>query len=293
MQVSKEEGVAVCQEFGFATADGWSKTKLLRKVEELIVIYRSGEFEPKDDDVVAILDRLAEGQMAGKPLAIGNDKDWDEKAGEDDLDSRSEVEPKDDDDEIKARCLLSVGDRVIVSEEGVDSWKGIVDEIFSVDDVRIRDREGETWDTTVDKCDVKVRASEVDGEKKTVRSKVEKPEDEQEAEIRSLRERIRALNSRKSSSGEKTKRKKLRRDEIAVLVLKAHPEGGVLERLAEEVEEKWKRQGRQGNPQVSVSTLKRVVKVGVLFGLLKLEGRKVLWVVSKEGKDVGAIPQGE
>jgi len=280
MQVSKEEGVTVCQEFGFATADGWTEAKLLRKLEELVTVYRSGEFEPQDDDVLVILDRLAGGQKAGKTLVIGNDEDEDEKAEEDDLDSRSEVDPKDDDDARKARCLLNVGDRVIVSEEGVDSWKGIVDEILSDDSVCVRDREGKTWETTVDKCDVKIRASEVEKEKKIVRSKAAKPEDEEEAEIRSLRERIRAL---KSSSGGKTKRKKLPRDEIAVLVLKAHPEGGILERLAEEMEEKWKRQGRQENPQVSVSTLKRVVKAGVLFGLLKLEGRMVSWVVSKEG----------
>ena len=280
MQVSKEEGVAVCQEFGFATADGWTETKLLRKLEELVTIYRSGEFEPQDDDVMAILGRLAEGQKAGKTLVIGNDEDEDKKAEEDDLNAPSEVDPKDDDDAIRARCLLNVGDRVIVSEEGVDSWKGIVDEILSDDSVCVRDREGRTWETTVDKCDVKVRASEVEEEKKTVRSKAAKPEDEEEAEIRSLRERIRAL---KSSGGGKMKRKKLRRDEIAILVLKAHPEGGIVERLAEEMEEKWKRQGRQENLQVSVSALKRVVKVGVLFGLLKLEGRKVSWVVSKEG----------
>lgn len=285
MLVKKEDAVVVCQEFGFATADGWSEPKLLRKLEELVTLYRSGEWTTSMQDVVAVLDRLAKG--AGEAVAIRDDGDEnDDGDGNDDGDDRLASELEDDEDAIKDHCLLDVGDRVVVGEEGVDRWKGIVDEILTDDSVMVRDRRGETWETTVDKCEVKIRATEVEKEKKAAKLKPEKSgelldEDDEAAEIRSLKERIQALKSRKKSSG--GRKNKLRRDEIAVRVLWAHPEGGVLERLAEEVDVMWKKQGRQENPHLSVSTLKRVVRVGVLFGLLRLDGRKVSWVVSKEG----------
>ena len=286
MQVSKEEAVAVCQEFGFAMADGWSEAKLLKKLGELVTLYRTGEFSPDDDDVVVVLSRLGKKENAGKEITIGDDEeDLLVEDMEEDEDPESEVDTQIKEEEaIRARCPLSVGDRVVVREEGCDEWKGIVDEILSDDSISVRARDGEIWETTVDRVEVKLRAAEVEKTspkktslKKMTTEKVKGPESGEEDEIRSLQERIKALKSKQKGSGKAGPKRKLQRDEIAVRVLKAHPEGGIMERLAEEVEEKWKKQGRRENLQGSLATLKRVVKAGVLFGLLEVVGRMVTW----------------
>jgi len=281
MRVSKEEAVAVCQEFGFATADGWSEDKLTKKLGELVTLYRTGEFSPDDGDVVVILSRLGKKENAGKEITIGDDEEdlFVEDVEEDEgLESEMEVE-ENEEEAIKARCPRSVGDRVVVREEGCDEWKGIVDEILSDTSILVRARDGQTWETTVDRVEVKLRAAEVEkkSSKKTTIEKAENPKSGEEDEIRSLRERINALKSKQKKSGKAGPKRKLQRDEIAVHVLKAHPEGGIMERLAEEVDERWKKQGRRENLEGSLATLKRVVKAGVLFGLLEVVGRMVTW----------------
>jgi len=253
MQVSKEDALVVCQEFGFATADGWPEEKLVRKLGELVTLYRTGEFESEDDDVMAILNRIA--KVGAEELEIGSG------------------------DSVGAQCPLDVDDRVVVREEGVGPWKGVVHEILSEDSVLIRDRGGVTREASVGNCEVKIRASEIKGKQEGVLgSRPEKGETEEEADIRSLRERITALRSKKKQRGDGGGKKNLRRDELVVDVLRSHPDGGIVESLAEEVDDRWKKQGRKGNMPASLSTLKRMAKAGVLFGLLKVEGRKVTWV---------------
>jgi len=269
MRVSTEDAVAICQDYGFLTADGWTEEKLSKKLGELVQLYRSGEFEVGDNRLEDLLKQLAVADEAGEQLEIGDGED---------------LGPKDEKAVVEG-CPLGINDRVIVRDGDVD-WKGIVDEVLGPDYVMVRDRAGETWEVAVETCELKKRASESEVSEPTVeKSERERksPKDEDEAEIRSLQERIRALKKKKkrNSGGRKTKPKKLRRDEIAIRVLRAHPEGGILEHLAEEVEERWEKQGRQANLQASTSTLKRLVKAGILFGLLKMDGRKVLWIDSE------------
>jgi len=292
MQVTQEEAVAVCQEFGFATADGWDETKLVRKLGELVTLYRTGEFDPTGNEVVSTLNRLGSKENAGKEITIGSDSDVFD-GEEEDEGAECVAEMKEDEEEaIKGRNPRSVGDRVLVHEKEMDEWKGIVDEILSEDTVLVRDRGSETWSVSVDDLTVKMSAAEVikRSKKESKSEKDEKVEDSkgevpastkveggEDSEIRSLQERLKALKARQKGSGTGKKRK-LGRDEIAVRVLQEHKDGGIIERLAEEVEAKWKHQGRKENFQASVSMLNRIVKAGVLFGLLQMEGKKVIWV---------------
>ena len=264
MRVSKEIAVAICQDYGFATADGWSDEKLARKVGELVNLYESGEFEVSDESIVGELKRL-----------YTMDEDEELEIG----DGETPEEAEDEEDGSEG-CLLRVGDRGIVRDRDpdLDPWKGIVDEVLGPDHVMVRDRKGEIWEVRVEAFELKKRASETVEDPEKPKRERKPPKDEEEAEIRSLQERIQALKKKKGAA---KKSKKLRRDEIAVRVLRAHPEGGVLEHLADEVEARWKKQGRPDNIQASTSTLKRLVKAGVLFGLLKMDGRRVLWTDSE------------
>jgi len=284
MRVSKEAAVAICQDYGFATADGWSDVKLVKKLGELIKLERSGEFELENDKLADVLKQLVEADKAKELLEIGDGEEAEfeeaDEQAEEGSGSRFMADDEDEDAPVEG-CPLGIGDRVLVCETVGDEWKGIVNIIHSKDYVEVRDQKGETWDVAVGKCELKMKASEVSS--KAQQRQRKPPKDEEEAEMRSLQERIRALKAkRKGNSGEKNARaKKLRRDEIAVRVLRAHPEGGVLEHLVEEVEARWKKQGRRENLKASTSTLSRLVKAGVLFGLLKVEGRRILWTDSE------------
>jgi len=274
MLVKQADAVAICQDYGFATADGWTVARLSKKLSELVQLYRNGEFEPSGD-LSLLLKRIAELESGGESIEIGDDSAGDETIS--DVGS--------DDSETEA-CLLSVGDRVIVHDSEED-WKGIVGEIIRSDRVMVRDRRGETWEVAVEKCEIVKHAADIDREKKGMKKpsfarqkqqpKARTPEDE---EIRELEERLRVLRFKRAGY-KKTGRSKLKRDELAVKVLQAHPEGDTLEQLAEELDLRWQRQGRQSNPRMSVSCLKRIVKAGILFGLLRMEGGKVLWLSSE------------
>lgn len=292
VKVRKETAVAICRDFGFATADGWSDEKLVNKLGKLLQIHRSGEFELKDESLADELARLARGDEDDElEIVKGDDEDFEdeEEEVEEEVGGGESGQEEEDEDEFPVEgCSVQVGDRGLVHEAGEDAWKGIVTQVFSKDLVKVCDRKGKSWHVRPESFEVKLRASEAKPNNvvKPERPKREPkpPKDEQEAEIRSLQERIRALKSkrRKTNGGEKKpKAKKFRRDEIAVHVLRSHPEGGILEHLAEEVESRWTKQGRQENLKASTLTLRRLVKAGVLFGLLKMDGRKVMWTDSK------------
>jgi len=121
------------------------------------------------------------------------------------------------------------------------------------------------------------RAAEVEVKKDAEKTKPSTPEDD---ELRSLKERLQALRAKKKQKqGDKQPRpKRLKREELAVKTLRAHPEGGILGELAEELDVRWQKQGKPSNPRAATYQIKRLAKAGVLFGLLKLEGKRVTWL---------------
>jgi len=293
MKVNKETAVAICQDYGFSTADGWNEPRLAKKLTELVQLYRSGEYEPEDAEPEEVLRSLAEVVKSGEPIEFGEEEVGRRERAEADDEEEGEPVAGDEDEEEKEEaeeveepvvgCPLGVGDRVIVHDSEED-WKGIVHELLTSGRVMVRDRRGETWEVAVEKCEVVKRAAEVESKQMVEPSKPSKssPEDD---ELRSLKERLQALRAKKKKQKKQKQEttelvspKRLSRDGCAVKTLRSHPEGGVLGELADESDVRWQRQGKQSNLRSANEIMDRIVKVGVLFGLLKLEGKRVTWL---------------
>jgi hypothetical protein len=274
MKVTKEDAVAICQDYGLATADGWDEKRLAKKFGEVLRLFRSGEYDCSDKELLPILEGLVEGEEfelvdelddVGKETTEPEDDedDWDlddEDEDEKDVEEVSgpwEGDPKD--------CPLQGGERVLV-HDSEETWKGIVKEAMSDCRVMVRDRKGGEWDTAIEKCEVVKKG----------RSSKEKIEDDQDRQIRELEERLKAAKGGKSKG--KRKGKKLSRLQMALKVLQESGEPSTIEDLAELAEAEYVDQGRQENLKTSVTTMKRLVKYGVLFGVVRQKGAKVKWV---------------
>lgn len=284
MLVSKNDAVAICQDYGYSTADGWTEAKLTKKVHELSQLFRSGEFEP-DDDLVPLVKRIAEAISDGEDVEVG---DGTVVESEDAMREENEEEEGGDEDEAMdaSRCPLAVGDRVVVKAAEGSDWKGIVDEVIRADYVMVRDRNKATWEVYVSQCRLAKRAAS-STKRSSGSSSGKTDEDAEDAEIRDLQERLRALKAKRKVSkntAKKPKQKKLKREELALKILRSHPGGDGLEELGEELDSRWVQQGRKSNVKASASAMRRVVKAGVLFGLLQMDGQQVMWNREPESK---------
>ena len=283
MHVSKSDLVAMCQDYGFSTADGWDDAKLLKKFGDLLQIGRLGEFTPTEKvhrvifadlmdaeefEIVADAERT-EGGPKREKVDDFDDIDLNIGEGDDDEDEKQEEEK----DAADSGNPLEAGQRVIVHDG--EKWKGVVHEILNADYVYVRDRTGELWETAVEKCEVVQRLpkkSDVHSQN-AVGTKSDDPQDE---EIKRLQAEVQRAKAEKKANG---KGKRLNRDELSLKVLKSSPDG-VLTELADVVEAKFVRRGGAANAGASYSAVKRMVKYGVLFGLMKQKGRTVSWVGS-------------
>lgn len=280
MHVSKSDLVAMCQDYGFSTADGWDDAKLLKKFGDLLQIGKSGEFTPTEKvhrtifadlmdaeefEIVADAERT-EGGPKREKVDDFDDIDLNIGEGDDDEDEKQEEEK----DAMDSGNPLEAGQRVIVHDG--EKWKGVVHEILNADYVYVRDRTGELWETAVEKCEVVQRP--LPGQfSKEVKSK---SADSQDEEIKRLQAEVQRVKAEKKANG---KGKRLNRDELSLKVFKAMSVG-VLGELADVVEAKFVRRGGAANAGASHSAVKRMVKYGVLFGLMKQKGRTVSWVGS-------------
>lgn len=274
MKVLKDVAVAICKDYGFKMADGWSDLKLAKKVGDLVELFRSGEFEPEDEALAEELSRLAEACDGSEIEVVVSDEP--ELDREDVSRSRKEAAKEPD----TSDCPFKVNDRVLVDDGTEDKpWSGVVTKILSGDYVEVRSKSGELWDVRTDQCRIEAEGSSVDGGA-PAQEDVDREQDSVELEIARLRKRMQELKQMKKAKRTAGKKKPLRRDEIAALVLRRHPEGGSVLRLAEEVESQYVEQGRNPSLKKSIVAVKRVAQIGVLLGIMEVEDKEVRWKYS-------------
>jgi hypothetical protein len=275
MKIEKSDAVAICQDYGYATADGWDKQKLVKKLGEAIKLYRSGEFDWAKDELLPIIEGLAEAdsfELIEKTekeeeddlfkdvedsedgeKESGEDDDWDE---EQDINNIDEGDPKD--------CPLQGGERVIVHAKDGD-WKGIVKEPITARRVLVRNKGKEEWEELAENCEV-------------VKRKPKKNESEDERKIRELKDEIEGMEGDKTVvQKKKAKGRKSTREETVVRLLRKSG-SFLIDDLVESVEKSYVRQGGGKKLTASDAAVKRVVKYGTMFGVVKQTGNEVVWL---------------
>jgi len=180
---------------------------------------------------------------------------------------KEKEEKQEQGEDIKINCPLSEGQCVLVHGDD-EVWKARVHEIISDDYVVVRDRKGELWEESIERLEVVERVPK----KKSL-----KPADSEDAEIECLQEQISALKGKQKTAGGRTKKQKFTRNELSLEVLRADADDALVDEMAAEVDAMFVKQGGQSNVRASANALERVVKYGVLFGILRREGRKVVW----------------
>lgn len=270
MKVRKDIAVAICKDYGFRMADGWSDLKLARKVGDLVELFRSGEFEPEDEALAEELSRLAEAHDGGEIEVVVSDEP------EPDREDVSRNKKEAAKESVASDCQFKVNDRVLVDDGTEDRpWSGVVTKILSGGYVEVQSKSGELWDVRTDQCRIEAESSGDDGGA-PMQEDVDREQDGVELEIARLRKRIQELRQMKKAKRTAGKKKLLRRDEIAALVLRRHPEGGSVPRLAEEVESEYVEQGRNPSLKKSIVAVKRVAQIGMLLGLFEMRDREMI-----------------
>ena len=150
--ITRDDAVEVCQSYGFSTADGWSDSKVQKKLRELIQLYRSGDWEPDSDDdedgkLLELMQQMANATKDGEEAVIRTKEEIDEEDAAE--------------KEVVEGCPVSVGDRGIVVESDGIKWKGMVKKLLSLTHALIMDQDGETWDVDVSTFKVKIKAADV------------------------------------------------------------------------------------------------------------------------------------
>lgn len=277
MKLFKQQAIDVCQDYGFATADGWTDQKLTKIMLKLTMLFGKGEFEPKQPWIEGVMKRLAEeGDLelveddevldeSEEPSEGEQDDgfDWDDEEPKEKKASQEEGDPAD--------CPLQGGERVIVHDPE-ENWKGIVKEPISDVRVLVKSKDRKEWEVAIEKIEVV---------KKIPASKPKKPKDDQDEEIEKLQRELKKLQGEdKPKKPKKFKGKKLNRQEMILKILKEQDDPIEIDELAEQAEAEYVDQGRTENLKASRSAARRIVKFGVLFGLIMQKGERVKWVES-------------
>jgi len=255
MKVSKEQAISVLVDYGFTTATTWiDKNKINVKLLKLIQMAVMGEYEAKDEAVRSLVERI---MIDDSDIEI-----VDELVEED----KEEIRLK----EAAKRCPLQ-GKECVVVTGGEDTYKAIVKYALTVDRCLVRDKDGKEWEVSVEDCKVVV------GKKGKIKKGTKKKSDD--SEIKALEKQIAILEKNSKDDSGKSKKIKRGREEIAVGCIRKSGEGGIeVEEVVMIVEKRYVKQGMAANIVASDAVVKRIVKYGVMFGVVKEEGRMLRWI---------------
>ena len=278
MQLLKEQAVVICKDYGLAMADGWEVQRLSSKLAKVIQLARQGEYEPSkdlvdevaslcDSELVEIVDSLdevdGEEQMDATDEREEHDDDWDDVPEEKEEETKEEVEGEED---TRDRCPIPLRQRVLVGATD-GKWKGIVVEIISADRVMVKNRHGEEWEENVENLEIVTR-------------KKKKNEDADDREIQELEDKVSAMKG-KDKQKKNTAKKGLIRDVVALKLLRNCRDGIDRDAFALETEKRYVKQGMKKSLVASQGAVDRIVKYGVLFGVIERKGKMIFWIENK------------